>query len=320
THDTQRHHAFYFLLPTSHNLHTITNSLTPMSVAREIMAAGPGCALANGVLNAFETTKVKMQLQCNINPSYNCTTMTGVMQQIVREEGVVRGLMTPGLSASLTRSCIYGGYRVGLYSTIRDNLLCLSDQAVAVRLASGMVTGGVGAMLTCPLDVVRTRMQAEAGRIHNGIYTTGLRKGHPVRYDTMWTTFLSILRKEGVAQGVYRGATVTVARASLLNGAQLASYDTLKKLSGKEEGPILHTFCALLSGIIAQTVVMPIDTIKSSMMVGNNWNNVWKVLRTNGPFWLYRGYFPACAGQGFIMVLQMPLIEEFRRMLGVRAI
>ena len=75
-----------------------------------------------------------------------------------------------------------------------------------------------------------------------------------------------------------------------------------------------------LDGIIAQTVVMPIDTIKSSMMVGNNWSSTWNVLRTNGPFWLYRGYFPACAGQGFIMVLQMPLIEEFRRLLGVRAI
>ncbi|KAL3916462.1 MAG: hypothetical protein SGILL_005166 [Bacillariaceae sp.] len=183
-----------------------------------------------------------------------------------------------------------------------------------------MITGGIGAMLTCPLDVVRTRIQADAGKIQNGVYTTGLRRGHPVRYNGMFATIASILEKEGLMRGIYRGATVTVARASLLNGAQLASYDTLKKLSGKEEGPILHTLCALASGIIAQTVVMPIDTIKSSMMMGNNWSNVRNVLRTNGPFWLYRGYLPACAGQGMIMVLQMPLIEEFRRLLGVGAI
>jgi hypothetical protein len=254
-----------------------------------------------------------MQLQCSQKPSYQCHTMTGVMQQIVREEGLVRGLLTPGLSASLTRSCIYGGYRVGLYSTIRDNLLFLwndhssptTHAAVVVRIASGMTTGGIGAMLTCPLDVVRTRMQAEAGRIQKGVYTTGLRRGHPVRYNSMWTTFLFILRKEGWFQGIYRGATVTVARASLLNGAQLASYDTLKKLSGKQEGPMLHTMCALASGIIAQTVVMPIDTIKSLMMMGNNWSNVWTLLRTHGPFWLYRGYLPACAGHGFIMVLHI---------------
>jgi hypothetical protein len=301
-----------------------------MSIYREIMAAGPGCAVANGMLNGFETTKVKLQLQDSTRPVYKCSSMTGVMTQIVKEEGLVRGLLTPGLSASLARSCIYGGYRVGLYSTIRDNLLRAvpnnsgdagSSQAVTVRLASGMITGGIGAMITCPLDCIRTRMQAEAGLVSkNGILETGLRKGHPVRYNSMIATFVSIINNEGWVHGIYRGATVTVSRASLLNGAQLASYDTLKKISGQEEGPVLHFICALASGIIAQTVVMPIDTIKSSMMIGNNWKDVGQTMRSNGPFWLYRGYLPACAGQGLIMVLQMPLIEEFRRILGVKAI
>ncbi|KAG7368298.1 mitochondrial carrier protein [Nitzschia inconspicua] len=312
-----------------------------MSIVREMAAAGPGCAVANGILNAFETTKVKLQLQDPVRPAYSANTSWGVMQQIVREEGFVRGLLTPGLSASLTRSCIYGGYRVGLYSTIRDELRFLQNNnnkssrdqqrpssnpkaltnVIVMRIASGMITGGIGAMLTCPLDVVRTRMQADAGLVNkNGIYVTGLRRGQAVRYNSMFSTLVSILKEEGLAKGIYRGATVTVARASLLNGAQLASYDTLKKISGRQEGPILHLTCALASGVIAQTVVMPIDTIKSSMMMGNNWGNVLKVLRTNGPIWLYRGYLPACAGQGLIMVLQMPLIEQFRRFLGVEAI
>jgi hypothetical protein len=120
---------------------------------------------------------------------------------------------------------------------------------------------------------------------------------------------------------LYRGASVTIARASLLNGSQLASYDTLKRsLPFLPEGPLLHVVCALLSGILAQTVVMPIDTIKSSMMVGNGWKTVGERLVANGPFWLYRGYLPACAGQGLIMLLQMPVIEEFRRCLGLAAI
>jgi len=57
------------------------------------MAAGPGCALANGVLNAFETTKVKLQLQDSTRPVYRCSTMMGVMQQVVREEGLVSFLL-----------------------------------------------------------------------------------------------------------------------------------------------------------------------------------------------------------------------------------
>jgi hypothetical protein len=296
-----------------------------MSVAREMVAAGPGCALANGMLNGFETTKVKLQLHCHLNPVYHRPTTAGIMTQIIKEDGLVRGLLLPGLSASLTRSMVYGAYRVGLYATARD-MLAPKDgpPTLAHRMASGMLTGGIGAMLTCPLDVVRTRMQADAGTIVNGRYITGLRKGKPVRYDSLFRTITLILEQEGLRQGLYRGASVTVARASLLNGAQLASYDTLKRSLGQnnycEEGPILHIFCALCSGIIAQTVVMPVDTIKSSMMVGSCWKGVWERLLERGPFWLYRGYLPACAGQGLIMVLQMPLIEEFRRILGVRAI
>ena len=299
-----------------------------MSVAREMIAAGPGCALANGLLNGFETTKVKLQLHNSqvSNPIYgHKPTPTTVMKQIIKEDGLLRGLLTPGLSASLTRSMVYGAYRVGLYATARDYLTPANGQpTLQHRMASGMFTGGIGAMLTCPLDVVRTRMQADAGTIVNGQYTTGLRKGLPVRYTNLFTTFIQIIKQEGLRKGLYRGASVTVARASLLNGAQLASYDTLKRqLKGHswfEEGPVLHIFCALCSGIIAQSFIMPIDTIKSTMMVGNSWGDVWSKFLQRGPIWLYRGYFPACAGQGLIMVLQMPLIEEFRRLLGVKAI
>lgn len=296
-----------------------------MEVAREMFAAGPGCALANGMLNGFETTKVKLQLHNQSTPVYRNLTTTGVMRQIIQEEGLVRGLMMPGLSASLTRSMLYGAYRVGLYSTTRDWLAAGKDAGssptLVHRIGSGMFTGGLGAMLTCPLDVVRTRMQADAGLVRNGVYMTGLRKGQPVRYGNLITAFLTIMKQEGLQKGLYRGASVTVTRASLLNGSQLASYDTLKKTLGWEEGPFLHIFCAFASGVIAQTVIMPIDTIKSSMMIGNCPKGVLEAMMSNGgPLWLYRGYVPACAGQGLIMVLQMPLIEQFRKLLGLKAI
>jgi len=297
--------------------------IATMSVAKEMLAAGPGCAVANGMLNAFETTKVKLQLHNPTRPVYTTPTTAGVMTQIIREEGLIRGLLTPGLSASLTRSMLYGAYRVGLYSTTRDYLSGGDGSGPKLyhRIASGMFTGGLGAMLTCPLDVVRTRMQADAGRVGEcGRYMTGLRKGEAVRYSNLTKTIRTIVQHEGLRSGLYRGATVTVARASLLNGAQLASYDTLKHIMPWKEGPALHSVCALLSGIVAQTVIMPIDTIKSSMMVGHCPRTVWKTLLERGPMWLYRGYLPACAGQGLIMVLQMPLIEEFRRVLGVKAI
>ena len=243
------------------------------------------------------------------------------MLQIAKEEGIINGLLTPGLSASLTRSLLYGAYRVGLYSTVRSYLGGENNEPTVLhRLLSGMLTGGLGAMLSCPLDVVRTRMQADSGLIRNNQYITGLRRGEMVRYHGMTSAFMTILRQEGLQNGLYRGAVVTVLRASLLNGAQLASYDTLKKRLGWKEGPLLHSFCALASGVVAQSVIMPVDTIKSQMMLGNGWKDVIRILERNGPFSLYRGWVPACCGQSMIMLLQMPLIEEFRRLLGVEAI
>ncbi|CAJ1939283.1 unnamed protein product [Cylindrotheca closterium] len=291
-----------------------------MSVLREMIAAGPGCALANGMLNGLETTKVKMQLHNHASPVYHNLTTQGVMKQIIQEEGIINGLLKPGLSASLTRSMLYGAYRVGLYSTARDYLGGDSPR-LSHRIVSGMFTGGLGAMLTCPLDVIRTRMQADAGVIRRGVYQTGLRTGFPVRYGTLYSTFVAILQGEGLRNGLYRGASVTIARASVLNGAQLASYDSLKHVIPLPEGPFLHIVCAFSSGVIAQSVVMPMDTIKSSLMIGESRQRVVEAMMKNGGIrWLYRGYLPACAGQGLIMVLQMPLIEQFRKLLGAQPI
>lgn len=230
----------------------------------------------------------------------------------------------PGLSASVSRSVLYGAYRVGLYSTVRSALSSDDSSSITftTRLWSGMITGGIGSLLSCPFDVVRTRMQADSGIIKNNIYITGLRRGHAVRYTGMMSAFYTIWKEEGLKRGLYRGSSVTVFRASVLNGAQLATYDTMKHYLNWEEGPKLHSFCALISGVVAQTVIMPVDTIKSQMMLGNSWKDVYRIIqaRRNVVLYLYRGWIPACCGQSLIMVLQMPLIEEFRRLLGVGAI
>ena len=173
-------------------------SFVGLGLVKEFAAAGPGCAAANGLLNGFETTKVKLQLHNSASPVYTVPTTRGVMTQIAREEGVVRGLMTPGLTASLTRSMLYGAYRVGLYSSCRQWLSGDGDPTLAHRMLSGMFTGGLGSMLSCPLDVVRTRMQADSGVIRNGQYVTGLRRGEAVRYRGMISAFMTILRKEGL--------------------------------------------------------------------------------------------------------------------------
>jgi hypothetical protein len=45
-------------------------------------------------------------------------------------------------------------------------------------------------------------MQAEAGLVRNGVIENGLRKRHPVGYNGMVTTFISIVGKEGWLSGI----------------------------------------------------------------------------------------------------------------------
>ena len=42
-----------------------------------------------------------------------------------------------------------------------------------------------------------------------------------------------------------------------------------------------------------------------------------QLLARSGPAGLYRGYWPAMARQGPVMVIQMPMVEQFRKMLGL---
>ena len=47
--------------------------------------------------------------------------------------------------------------------------------------------------------------------------------------------------------------------------------------------------------------------------------SVGAMLRQEGPLWLYRGFSAACWRQGPIMLVQMPLVEQLRLLLGVGA-
>ena len=241
-----------------------------------MLAGGLACAVANGSLHPLETTKVKLQLQDLHVATRTCPAPTtrGMVRQIVREDGLARGLLLPGLSASLVRSFVSGGGRIGLYPTVRNWVSSgAREPTLRDRMISGTLTGGIGSAASCPLDCVRTRLQADAGRLVNGLYTTGLRRGQPQRYRGMIHALSTILLEEGLLKGLYRGSSVTVARASLLSAAQLASYDTLKQIfKGRfawEEGPALHLMVGITSGVIAQTVVMPFDTTKSHVMLGS---------------------------------------------------
>ena len=353
-----------------------TATTTTERLAKEWLSAGVGCALSDTVFNPLEVLKVRRQIQASSNTSTTTTTF-GLAQTAIKEAdgSVVRGLWQPGLLATWMRGLSYTGFRIGLYPTVRDyyaeklkrrsvgvrgmdgtseeeeNRTMSESEKFALKLLAGATTGAIGSAVFNPIDIVRIRMQSQPYRaLSLGSEAAAARQ--KTFYPSTTRAFSMISREEGVVKGLWRGVGVCVARASLLSGSQLGTYDAAKRyllLRGereeddeiektttapspflfKEDGPPLHFTCAFISGVVAQTVTQPVDTLKTLAMSSNanaassgggNKNSLSlaaRVIRERGFFALYNGFWPAAMRQGPVMVLQMPIVEQLRRLCGL---
>ena len=285
---------------------------------REWLAASCGCTIADTIFNPLEVLKVRKQIAMSASSAGGgapSATSMALARAAIAEKGVARGLWLPGLEATMYRAFSYTGFRIGLYPTVRNAIVdsgTFGDaDSVTCRIAAGATTGAVGSAIFNPIDVVRIRMQG----------------ANP--YPSTLGAFRAIAREEG-ALGLWRGIDVCMARAALLSGSQLATYDTTKRWMKDRgvmhEGPALHFTASFVSGVVAQTVTQPVDTLKTLVMAnggagkgngGGTLATLGKLLARSGPIGLYRGYWPAMARQGPVMLIQMPIVEQFRKALGL---
>ena len=277
-------------------------------VAREWAAAGAGCALADTVFNPLDVLKVRAQ--------QSGASARALALDAIARDGLVRGLMLPGVLATWMRGMSYTGCRIGMYATARDAATAATGDdgdGVGVRVLAGGLTGAVGALVFNPIDVVRVRMQSMTCAHANTI-----------------SAFGDVARREGVAGGLWRGTGACVARAMTLSGSQLATYDVGKRWLLRhgyfsEDAPPLHFTASFVSGVVAQTVTQPVDTLKTLVMSVPSGAGERKgafviardLVAAHGVRGLYRGFVAAAARQGPVMVVQMPIVEALRKVLGL---
>lgn len=313
-------------------------------MARQVLAAGAGSALTDSIFNPLECVKVRMQISSggggSVGQQQQYRSLGQTLRRILAEEGLWL-LWTPGLPATWLRGLTYTGFRVGMYPSIKAALPLRTDggdgsgsSGLLGKVVAGATSGVIGAVLFTPTDVVRIRLQGDAGALGaDGVLRTGLRAGRRPRYRSTAHAFGAIAREEGVLRGLWRGVSSNIARASLLSGGQLATYDQLKEtlrrptaeggVLGAADGPALHLGCSFVSALVAQTVCMPADTMKTKVMAdgGGQFRGLLdcaaQTLRAEGARGFFRGYAPAMARQGPVMVLQMPIVEQLRRLLGL---
>eukprot|EP00434_Breviolum_minutum_P045753 symbB.v1.2.041088.t1/scaffold7811.1/size10918/1 len=187
--------------------------------AKEIGAAMVAATAVPTALNWTDVIKTRMQGV----PAPGCTAapysggFLGTAQRILAEEGLF-SLWSTGMLASLGRECTVVGTRIGAYPAVRDAMSFLAkgkgggDAGLGSKFSAGVVLGALSGLLASPFDLVRIRVQAEAGLISNGLLTTGLRAGHACRITNSASGFRLVLQ-DGVLS-IFRGSGVNVVGTS----------------------------------------------------------------------------------------------------------
>lgn len=150
--------------------------------------------------------------------SKNKVSVVSIIQNVINTQGI-RGLFR-GFNASILTYAPSSGIWWTCYHFFRSMVGGLKpewsyDQELAVSALCGAASGCCSAVATCPLDVIKTRMQ-----------TVSLNDG-------MWSVTRELFKKQGIS-GFYRGLFPRMAYVSQVSMAMVVSYEIVKKLSVKQ--------------------------------------------------------------------------------------
>lgn len=157
---------------------------------------------------------------------------------------------------------------MGIYQSVLDhfNEKYNNNLNFFSKAAIGIFSGGVAAFIGTPAEVALIRMTAD------GKLPPAEKRG----YKNVFNALYRIAKEESVGT-LWRGATPTVARAMVVNGAQLASYSQSKELLTSSgyftEGIFLHFCASMISGLVTTIASMPVDIVKTRVQKASGSTN-----------------------------------------------
>ncbi|XP_033208608.1 mitochondrial 2-oxoglutarate/malate carrier protein-like isoform X2 [Belonocnema kinseyi] len=239
------------------------------------------------------------------------TSTISVVSNIVKNEGLFA--MYSGLSAGLMRQATYTTTRLGIYTWLFEIASKDGQPNFFTKAGLGMAAGCVGAFVGTPAEVALIRMTAD-GR---------LPLAERRNYKNVFHALFRITKEEGILT-LWRGAIPTMGRAMVVNAAQLASYSQAKEAlldTGYfKENITLHFVASMISGLVTTAASMPVDIAKTRIQNMKTIDGkpefkgtidvLTKVVRNEGPFALWKGFFPYYARLGPHTVLTFIFLEQ----------
>ncbi|KAK7208573.1 mitochondrial carrier domain-containing protein [Myxozyma melibiosi] len=184
---------------------------------------------------------------------------------------------------------------------------------------AGATAGLISGVAVCPLDVVKTKLQAQGGFLKNSVVDVQ-------RYNGFIGTIRTIWKTEGV-KGFYRGVVPITFGYLPTWMIYFSVYERCKEklpaLLGLENQPtVVHLVSALCAGGSSTTITNPIWVVKTRLMTQSA-DTAWHykgtidafrcMYKNEGLISFYAGLLPALLGLLHVAV-QFPLYEKFKLM------
>ncbi|KAH7276856.1 hypothetical protein KP509_39G024700 [Ceratopteris richardii] len=142
------------------------------------------------------------------------------------------------------------------FITKADGLHSKDEITTMGRLMAGGTAGAIAQTAIYPMDLVKTRLQTDAGCYGKAPSIAKLSK--------------DIWQHEG-PRAFYRGLLPSLLGMVPYAGIDLATYETLKNMSNQwlpenhEPGPIVQLCCGMISGAVGATCVYPLQLVRTRL-------------------------------------------------------
>ncbi|KAI9104116.1 mitochondrial carrier domain-containing protein [Phlyctochytrium arcticum] len=266
--------------------------------------------------NPFDTAKVRLQLQgerlrqvtkavsgaatATVDASAQVVYKNSfdTIHKIYLHEGL-KGLQK-GLTPAILREGSKNLFRIGMFDPIM-NMLHDPAQGRAPgwkRMLAGSMCGVMGAVSCNPFELVKTRLQSNAGTKPGKVAV-----GHQHNYNGTWDALTRIWKEDGF-RGLYRGSVLSMGRSVFGSGSNLAAYSLMKEhLIDKRkwaDNAWLDMVCGLASGVVSCICMNPIDVTRTryynqpyengkGLVYSNGFDAIKKIAKNEGPTAFYKG-------------------------------
>lgn len=290
-----------------------------MSAWDLVLGASAAC-LAVSFTNPLDVLKVKFQLQSETLQHSNAVaarrfSVAGTISGLYRKEGGIRGLQK-GLAAAYLYQATMNGARFFVYERCKGLFSAQRRPNYLSLMASGAISGSLGAAIASPFNLVKTRMQSFSTE-------SALRTGDQHAQFTSVGRSLSLLYGAGGWRaffGLWTGVRASVLRTGLGSCFQLATYDAISSRLQALSRTCNVLLSSLGAGLMGSLAVCPLDVITTRLYnqahkgkyYGGIVDCAIKTIQREGLLTLYRGFLPLFLRMGPHSLLTFYFLERLR--------